>query len=116
VEKVCLGILPNIQPATDLLDGLKTSIHTTHWSYCALLERFKLFKKGHDEDAQLWSDHAQNNPADQNLQRLAESGSQGTGYLELLLTEFEGYSLKYQGFTQFVDDVELQLEMLKTGI
>jgi hypothetical protein len=114
VEKVRLGNLPNIQPATDLLDGLKTSIRTTHWSYCALLERLKLFKKGHDEDAQLWSDHAQNNPTDQNLQRLAESGSQGTGYLDLLLTELEGYSLNYQSFVRFVDDVELQLGILKT--
>lgn len=110
-----MGIPPNTQPATDLLEGLKRSIHTTYWSYCAQLERLKLFKKGHDEDTKLWSDHAQSNPTDQNLQRLAENGSQGTGYLDLLLTELEGYSLKYQSFVRFVDDVELQLGLLRTG-
>ena len=106
---------PNIQPATDLLDGLKRSIHTTYWSYCAELERLKLFKIGHDEDTKSWSDRAQSNPTDQNLQRLAEYGSQGTGFLDLLLTELEGYSLKYRSFARFVDDVELQLGILRTG-
>jgi hypothetical protein len=46
---------------------------------------------------------------------LAENGLQGTGYLDLLLTELEGYSLKYQSFVRFVDDVELQLGILRTG-
>ena len=101
--------LPNIQRATDLLDGLKGSIHATYWSYCAQLERLKLFKKGHDKDAQSWSDRARRNPADKHLQRLAENGSQGTGYLDLLLAEFEVYSLKYQTFVRFVDDVALEL-------
>jgi hypothetical protein len=68
VEKVRMEKLPNIQPATDLLDGLKRSIHTTYWSYYAQLERLKLFKKGHDEETKLWSDRAQSNPTDQNLQ------------------------------------------------
>ena len=106
---------PNIQPVTDLLNGLQRSIHTTYWSYCAQLERLKLFKKGQDEDAKSWADRARSNPTDQNLQQLAENGSQGTGYLDLLLTELESYSLKYQGFARFVDDVELQLGLLRTG-
>jgi hypothetical protein len=78
------------------------------------LERLKLFKKGHDEDAQTWSDHAHSDPADQNLQRLAEKGSQGIGYLDLLLDEFEAYSLKYKSFIRFVEDVEAELGLPRT--
>jgi hypothetical protein len=115
MEKVRMENPPNIQPATDLLDGLKRSIYTTYWSYCAQLERLKLFKKGHDEDTRLWSDRAQSDPTDQDLQQLAENGSQGTGFLNLLLAELEGYSLMYQSFARIVDDVELQLGVLRTG-
>lgn len=115
VEKVRMDNPPNIQRAADLLDGLKGSIHTTYWSYCAQLERLKLFKRGHDQDTKSWSDRAQSNPTDQNLQRLAENGSQGIGYLDLLLTELEDHSLKYQSFIRFVDDVELQLGILRAG-
>ena len=74
-----------------------------------------MFKKGHDQDTRLWSDRAQSDPADLILQRLAEDGTQGIGYLDLLLTELEGFSLKYQIFLQLLEDVELQLGIPKTG-
>lgn len=106
---------PDILRAANLLSGLKGSIHATYWSYCAQLERLKLFKKGHDEDTRLWSGRAQSNPTDQNLQRLAENGSQGIGYLDLVLTELEDYLLKYQGFVRFVDDIEVQLGIFRAG-
>jgi hypothetical protein len=75
------------------------------------LERLKLFKKGHDQDTKSWSDRAQSDPTDQNLQRLAENGSQGIGYLDLLLTELQDYSSSFQSFMLFVDDVESQLRI-----
>lgn len=106
---------PDILRVAYLLDGLKSSIHATYGSYCAQLERLNLFKKGHDEDTKLWSDRAQSNPNDQNLQRLAESGSQGICYLDLVLAELEEYSLKYQSFVRFVDDIEIQLGILRAG-
>lgn len=102
---------PDIQRAAELLDGLKRSIHTTYWSYCDQLERLKLFKRGHDKDITSWSDHARSDPADQNLQHLADNGSQGIGYLDQVLTEFEGYLLRYQTFIRFVDDLESQLRI-----
>jgi hypothetical protein len=114
VEKVRMENPFNIQPATDLLDGLTRSIHTTYWSYCAELERLRVFKKGHDEDTRSWSDCAADHPADLNLQQLAENGSHGTDFLGLLVTELEGFSRNFQNFARFVDDVELQLGILKT--
>jgi hypothetical protein len=111
VEKVRMENAPNILRAAELLDGLKRSVHTTYWSYCDQLERLKLFKRGHDQDTKSWSDHARSNPTDQNLQRLADNGSQGIGYSNQVFTEFEGYLPKYQTLMRFVDDLELQLRI-----
>jgi hypothetical protein len=108
-----MKIPPDIERAGDLLDALRRSIHKTYWSYSAQLERLELFKKGHDQDAKSWSDRAQSNPADENLQRLADNGSQGIGYLDLILTELQDYSSSFQSFMLFVDDVELQLGIPK---
>ena len=105
---------PNLQRAADLISDLRDSIHTTFWSYSAQLNRLKLFKKGHGEDTRSLSVSAHSNPSDQNLQRMAENGSQGIGYLDLLLTELEGYSARLQGFIEFLDEVELQLGLAKT--
>jgi hypothetical protein len=104
---------PDIERAADLLDALRRSIHKTYWSYSAQLERLKLFKKGHDQDTKSWSDRAQSNPTDKNLQLLAENGSQGMGYLDLLVAELQDYSSSFQSFMLFVDDVELQLRIPK---
>jgi hypothetical protein len=106
-----MELTPDIERAADLLDALRRSIHKTYWSYSAQLERLKLFKKGHDQDTKSWSDRAQSDPTDQNLQRLAENGSQGIGYLDLLLTELQDYSSSFQSFMLFVDDVESQLRI-----
>lgn len=102
---------PNIQRATELLDGLNNSIHTSYWSYCDQLERLRVFKRGHQKDVTAWSDHARSNPTDQSIQQLAENGRQGIGYLDQILTEFEDYLLKYQIFTRFVDDLEVEIQI-----
>ena len=101
----------NIQQTAELLDGLRRSIYATYWAYSAQLERLRMFKIGHEKDAQSLYDSSQNNPADEKLQRLAENSSRGTGYLDLVLAEFEVYSIKYQGFIRFVDDLQLHLGM-----
>lgn len=80
---------PNIQQAAESLNGFERLIHTAYWSYYAQLERLKLFKNGHDEDTEKWLDCARSNPNGLKLQQLAESGSQGTGYLDLRLSELE---------------------------
>ena len=108
-----MKIPPDIERAGDLLDALRRSIHKTYWSYSAQLDRLELFKKGHDQDAKSWSDRAQSDPADKNLQRLAENGSQGIGYLDLVLTELRDYSTSFERLMLFVDDVELQLRIPK---
>jgi hypothetical protein len=99
----------NIQRTSELLDGLRRSIFATYWAYSAQLERLRVFKDGHVKDALVLYDRAQSNPDDENLQRMAESGSRGTGYLDLLLAEFEVYSIKFQSFSRFVDDLQQHL-------
>jgi hypothetical protein len=108
-EKVRMEITSNIQQTAELLDGLRRSIFATYWSYSAQLQRLRVFRDGHDKDAMVLYDRAQSNPDDENLQHMAECGSRGTGYLDLLLTEFEVYALKFESFARFVDDLQLHL-------
>ena len=105
--------LPNIEQAVDLLDGLNRLIAGLHWSYCAQLERLKLFKTGHDQDAESWYGYAQCHIADQNLQQLAEGELQSAGFMDLILAEFEGHSGKYQGLMRSIDEVKVQLGILQ---